>query len=81
MGEGRDSRLAFTQERRGPPATRSAGWVWDGEVVPLQRVPPGLQPGAISIPLRELTGSFLGLTGNETTLRVVPDRSGKTWNR
>jgi hypothetical protein len=35
MGEGRDPRLAFTQERRGPPATRSAGWVWDSEVVPL----------------------------------------------
>ena len=81
MGEGRDPWLP--SHKKAPRAAGDAiGWLGLGQRGgAFAKSAPGLQPGAISIPLRELTGSFLGLTGNETTLRVVPDRSGKTWNR
>ena len=65
-GDGGVPGCLHTRKRRGPPATRSAGWVWDSEVVRLQRGPRACSQGPFRFPLRELTGSFLGLTGNET---------------
>jgi hypothetical protein len=66
LGEGRDPRLAFTQERRGPPATRSAGWVWDARWCFCKECP-GLQPrGPHFDSLAGVNREFSGLTGNET---------------
>ena len=78
MGKGREPPACL--HTRAPRAAGDAiGWLGLGcEVVALQRGPRACsQGGPILIPLRELTGSFLGLTGNETTLRGSSGQIGE----